>query len=236
MKLPALLFATALLAGCAARQTCPTLDEDAIARQVVDDVFRRLDREAAQADEPTEQPEVGNVWDEIPFEDLPCRGNREARVRVVVASDFQCPFCGRFSASLDRLVREQGDKILLCFVNFPLPFHEHAQMAAEAAVEAQAQGGEAAFFRMHDAMFAHQDALSLDDLVGYARSIGLDGERMRAALLDRRHSETVDEDIELATELGVQGTPTTFIEGQEISGAVPFAEIDQAVHAALDGE
>lgn len=233
MRYLAIFFTSLLLGGCAARQSCPTIDEDAMARRIVDDVFRNLDREADEAED-RDEPEVANVWDEIPFEDLPCRGNRTAEVRLVVASDFQCPFCSRFAGTVDRLVREKGDKILLCFLNYPLPFHENAQMAAEAAVEAQAQGGEAAFFRMHDQMFAHQNALGIDDLVRYAMELGLDGERMRAALVDRRHSETVDEDVELATELGVSGTPTTFVEGEEISGAVPYADLDEAVQAAID--
>ena len=76
--------------------------------------------------------------------------------------------------------------------------------------------------------------MTLEDLVRYAGEVGLDRERMRAALVDRRHAETVDEDIELATELGVSGTPTTFVEGEEVSGAVPYAELEEAVKAVLE--
>lgn len=240
MKHVALSLALLSLAGCARASNCPAVDEAAMARAIVDEVFRRLDPDApadAEAQGGQDDPDapVGDVdpFDRIAFESLPCRGNREAAVRIVVVSDFQCPFCGRFTETLDRIVEEHDDEVLLCFVNFPLSFHEHAQLAAEAAVEARVQGGEDAFFRMHDRMFAHQTALELDDLVRYAREIGLDATRMRAALVDHRHAPDVDEDIELATELGANGTPTTLVEGELISGAVPFSTIDAAVRRAL---
>lgn len=241
MKHVALSFALLCISGCARAPNCPAVDEAAMARAIVDEVFRRLDPNApadAEAQGGQDDPDAPegdvNPFDHIPFDRLPCRGSRDAGVRIVVVSDFQCPFCGRFTETLDRIVEEHDDEVLLCFVNFPLSFHEHAQLAAEAAMEARVQGGDAAFFRMHDRMFAHQTALELDDLVRYAREIGLDTTRMRAALVDHRHAPDVDEDVELATDLGVNGTPTTLVEGEVISGAVPFSTVDAAVRRALD--
>lgn len=240
-RLPLTLIAlvTTFVTGCAARQICPTIDYDALATHVVDDVFRRLDPERADEarepyeGEPDEQDEGGDPFAELIFENVPCRGNVAAEVRVLVFSDFECPFCSRYASTIDRAVEEHGDEILVCFLNYPLPFHPHAQLAAEAALEAYEQGGADAFFRMHDRLFANQRALELDDLLRYARELGLDVEEMRAALSDHRHADLVDEDVAFGEELGVQGTPSTFVESEEVGGAVPYDQLDEAIERAL---
>ncbi len=236
----ALALGSLLLAACAGSQTCPTLDYDALARHVVDDVFRRLDPERADEArapyEPGARPDgddAQDVFATLDFDSIPCRGSRRAAVRVVVFSDFECPFCSRYARTLDRVVLTHGEDILVCFLNYPLPFHANAQAAAEAGLEAFDQAGDAGFHRMHDLMFEHQDSLTPEGLVSLAREAGLDAAQMREALEDHRHAELVDEDIEFGRELGVSGTPTTFVEGEEISGAVPYEQVRAAIEREI---
>lgn len=232
MSRRAILFFAVLLGSCAPRHTCPVIDEQALARDIVNRMAGAGDERAADTGDGDSQPTpTQNAL--VPYDDLPCRGSRSGAVQLVVVSDFQCPFCSRFTPALDRVLSQYEGRVGLYFVNYPLPFHEHAALAAEAAVEARVQGGDEAFFAMHDKLFANQRALTEDDLVHYAIEIGLDGAAMRAALTDHRHTPTVDRDIALAEALGVTGTPTSIIGTQTIPGAVPFATLEDAIESAL---
>ncbi|MCZ7678692.1 MAG: DsbA family protein [Sandaracinaceae bacterium] len=106
----------------------------------------------------------------------------------------------------------------------PLPFHEHAQLAAEATEEARAQGGDEAFWRYHDRVVTGR--LAPSDLLRYAEELGLDGERFALALRGRVHRDRVERDLALADALGVDGTPTLFVNGRPVLGVPPAPELD----------
>ena len=107
--------------------------------------------------------------------------------------------------------------------------HAHAQLAAEAA-EVGADRG--VFWEMHDLLLAHQDALELDDLVGYATQLGLDGETFADELRDHVTAARVAEDVDSADLSGVSGTPTFFVNGRRHYGAYDIATLSAAVRAA----
>jgi protein-disulfide isomerase len=107
--------------------------------------------------------------------------------------------------------------------------HPHARLAAEATEAAAEQG---AFWEMHDLLLEHQDALRLADLETYAEQLGLDLDRFRANLRERRHAARVSGDVDSADLSGVSGTPTFFVNGRRHHGAFDLATLTAAVTAA----
>src|SRR5262249_10561446 len=111
------------------------------------------------------------------------RGPEDAPVTLVEYGDFECPYCGRAEPVLRELVAEFGDELRFVFRDLPLTdVHPNAQLAAEAAEAAAAQGK---FWEMHDLLFQHQDALTSTDLVRYAKELALDVDRFRDELRRR---------------------------------------------------
>lgn len=168
-----------------------------------------------------------------PGKDTPVKGNANAKVTVTVFSDFQCPFCSKVEPTLKQLEKEYGDKIRFVWRNMPLPFHENAPGAAEAAQEAFAQKGNAGFWAMHDKLFENQRALTRPDLEKYAQEVGLDMGKFKAALDSHKHKAVVDGDVAVSKQVGVNGTPAFTINGYFLSGAQPYEKFDKLVKTAL---
>ncbi len=159
----------------------------------------------------------------------PVLGSRLAPVTIVEFEDFQCPFCARAETTLATLEDEYGtEKLRIVWKNSPLPFHQNARPAAEAAMGVYALAGPAAFWKFHDAAFANQQSLSDAKYVEWAGLLGVDAKSFRRGLDAHTWSAKVDEDLALSKKLNVTGTPHFFINGVEISGAQPhdkFAEV-----------
>lgn len=153
---------------------------------------------------------------------MPRRGPDDALVTVVMWSDFQCPFCARVEPTLDRLREHYGDDLRVVWRDMPLPFHDRADEAAEAAREAFAQLGDRGFWAMHDVLLAHQDALTDADLEVHARAVGLDARRFRRAMAAHTHRAAVEADARAASAAGVEGTPSFFVNGRPLTGAQPY--------------
>ena len=160
----------------------------------------------------------------VPLDGTP-KGSNKALVTIVEFSDFQCPYCSRVLPTLDRLIKEYPDKVRVFFKQNPLPFHDKAPLAAEAALAAGAQGK---FWKMHDELFANQQALDRPALDKYAQKIGLNMVKFKAALDGHTFKAAVDKDLAEARELGVQGTPNFFINGRPLRGAVPYEQFKSA--------
>jgi Na+/H+ antiporter NhaA len=157
------------------------------------------------------------------------RGPDKAPVTVVEYGDFECPYCGLAEPSVRELLRDFGD-VRYVWRHLPLnDVHPHAQLAAEAAEAAARQG---AFWEMHDLLLDHQDALGLRDLVGHARSLGLDAERFMADLRSHAGADHVAEDVDSADVSSVSGTPTFFINGRRHYGAYDIDTLRKAVKLA----
>ncbi len=165
----------------------------------------------------------------VPFEGTP-KGSPKGLVTIVEFSEFQCPYCSRVLPTLDRLIKEYPDKVRIFFKHNPLPFHDKAPLAAEAAMAAGAQGK---FWQMHDALFANQQNLDRAGLEKIAQEKGLDMGKFKAALDARTYKAAVEADMALAKELGVQGTPNFFVNGRAIRGAVPYEQFKSAVEDEL---
>ncbi len=157
------------------------------------------------------------------------RGPEKAPVTVVEYGDFECPYCGQAEPAVRELLRDHGD-VRYVWRHLPLTdVHPHAQLAAEAAEAAAAQG---AFWAMHDLLFGHQDALTTRDLLGYAGSLGLDTQRFFSDLSTHAGAERVRQDTDSADLSGVSGTPTFFVNGQRHYGAYDIESLTQAVKLA----
>ncbi len=157
------------------------------------------------------------------------RGPMDAPVTLVEYGDFECPHCGQAEPVLRELLQGHGD---LRYVWRHLPLndvHPHAQLAAEASEAAAAQG---AFWEMHDLLLARQDALRPDDLIGYARQLGLDVERFARDLQRHAGAARVAADVDSADVSGVSGTPTFFVNGRRHHGAYDVDSLSAAVKAA----
>jgi Na+/H+ antiporter NhaA len=158
------------------------------------------------------------------------RGPGDAPVSLVEYGDFECPYCGQAEPVVRELLRELGEDVRFVFRHLPLTdVHPHAQMAAEASEAAAAQGR---FWDMHDLLLAHQGALDVKHLVGYAEQLGLDVPRFRDELRRRVHAGRVAEDVADADASQVTGTPTFFVDGRRHRGAYDVATLKAAIMAA----
>lgn len=139
------------------------------------------------------------------------RGSPDAPVVLVEYGDFECPYCGAAYPVLKKLERDLVDTLAVVFRQFPLVnVHPQAQLAAEAAEAAGAQGK---FWRMHDVLFEHQDALAPTDLGRYATALRLDLKRFARDLAGHVFLPKIEDDMAGGLQSGVRGTPTFFING-----------------------
>ena len=161
------------------------------------------------------------------------RGRIDAPLTLVEYGDFECPFCGRATGVLRELRERFGDDGRYVFRHLPLTdVHPYAQLAAEAAEAAGAQGR---YWEMHDLLVEHQDQLELEDLLGYAAELGLDVERFTRDLGTGRHAERVRNDVISAEASGARGTPTFFVGDLRHVGAYDAETLARALTAARDG-
>jgi Na+/H+ antiporter NhaA len=173
--------------------------------------------------------QLTDLYDEVDPERDHVRGPVDAPVTVVEYGDFECPYCGQAEPVLRELLRDFAD-VRYVWRHLPLnDVHPRTQLASEAAEAAADQG---AFWEMHDLLLDHQDALRPDDLVGYARQLGLDVDRFTDALRTHGGAGRIAEDVDSADLSGVSGTPTFFINGRRHYGAYDIDTLSAAVRAA----
>ncbi|MGH2975138.1 MAG: Na+/H+ antiporter NhaA [Solirubrobacterales bacterium] len=157
------------------------------------------------------------------------RGPAEAPVTVVEYGDFECPYCGRAEPVIRELLVDFID-VRYVWRHLPLSdVHPRAELAAEAAEAAAAQG---AFWEMHDLLLDHQGDLTPRDLHAYAEQLELDLERYRDELGRHAHAPRIEEDVDSADISGVTGTPTFFVNERRHEGAYDIENLSAAVRAA----
>ncbi|MEU6577222.1 Na+/H+ antiporter NhaA [Streptomyces sp. NPDC046805] len=159
------------------------------------------------------------------------RGHCRATVTVLEYGDYECTYCGQAEPVIRELLGGYDD-VRYVWRHLPLvDVHVHAQIAAEAAEAAAAQGR---YWQMHDLLLAHQGSLQPDDLSRYAAQIGLDAGRFEHDLRARAGAARVAEDVESADLSGVAGTPTFFVNGLRHHGAYDIASLSAAVRDARE--
>jgi protein-disulfide isomerase len=157
-------------------------------------------------------------------------GPADAPVTLVEYGDFQCPHCRAAHFYLKNVLAEMGDDLRFVFRNMPLTqVHPMAQLAAEAAEAAGAQGK---FWPMHDAIYENQDMLSPALLTRLAQRIGLDMQRFTDDIDNHRFLPKVKEDFMSAVRSGAAGTPSFFINGEQYEGGYDDESLIEALRFA----
>ncbi len=160
----------------------------------------------------------------------PVRGPMHAPVTIVEFSDFQCPYCGRVQPVIKQILEKYPTQVRLVFKNTPLPFHPYAKGAAEAALCAGKQGK---FWQMHDWLYSHQQELGKKWMPEAIKATGVDQAQLSACIKSHVEIKKIDSDLKLSHEVGVNATPTFFIDGRLVRGAQPFATFDEIIRDEL---
>jgi protein-disulfide isomerase len=194
-------------------------------------------QQANQQQPTTQQPAPGSIIKVADRANEPTIGNKSAKVTVVEFADFQCPYCKNFfSQSFSTLKTKYIDtgKIKYVFRHFPLPFHQNAEIAAEAGECANQQGK---FWQYNDVLYTKGNGdgtgLASADLKKYASDLGLNTGTFNQCLDSNATASIVKADLAEGTKDGVTGTPAFYINGVQILGAQPTSIFEQAIDAAL---
>lgn len=195
-----------------------------------------------------EQQPSGPV--KVSVDDDPVLGDQNAPVTLIEFSDYECPFCKRhFTQVYPEIKKNYIDtgKVKLVYRDLPLSFHD--PMATTEAVAANCvreQGGDTAYFKMHDVMFekttSNGNGLTKDNLYSFVTDLGFNLDNFKTCLESGKYSEEIKKDIADGSSVGATGTPTFFvgkstpdgvIEGAIIVGAYPYSEFQTQIDKLL---
>jgi protein-disulfide isomerase len=154
------------------------------------------------------------------------KGDKNALITIFEFSDFQCPFCSRFHSVLDEALKKYPKDIKVVFKHLPLAMHSFSESAALAAECAGEQGK---FSEYGDALFASQSKINTAFFSYLAKELELDSEKFDKCLNDKKYSDRVKADQKMATDNGVKSTPTWFINGEKMVGAVSFEKLETMI-------
>jgi protein-disulfide isomerase len=167
---------------------------------------------------------------EVTTANAPRRGPQNAPVQVVEFADYQCPYCQKIHPEIRKLQAEFGDKVAFVFMDFPLPMHAQAEKAAEAARCAGVQGK---FWNFHDVLFESKK-LDSAELKAEARVLQLDVAGFDHCLDSGEQASAVQKDVAEGQRLGLSGTPSFFVNGHFLSGAVKYETLHKTVEQELE--
>ena len=161
----------------------------------------------------------------------PSLGPNDAPVKLVMFSDFECPYCRDLNDTLMEIALEYGDRIQIVFRQFPLiSIHANAQRAAEASLCAHDQRR---FMEVHNILYENQHELTEKNILEKIRPLELDMEKFRECLTSGRHKPEIREDIRAGAAVGADSTPTLFINGIYLSGGQPYGTIAAIINREL---
>ncbi|MFH1145433.1 MAG: DsbA family protein [bacterium] len=184
-----------------------------------------------EAQLPEEQAPVNAKFDIVKSDHW--QGTWNAPITMVEFSDFQCPFCSRFAPTITQLLKEYEGKIRFVYKHFPLDsLHAQARPAAIAS-ECAAQQKADTFWKFYDSFFANQDKLGQPYFEQLAKENNLNITKFQSCLVDQKIAAKVEADFQEGSQKGVRGTPGTFINGQLVSGALPYEQFKGLVDALL---
>lgn len=172
---------------------------------------------------------------DVPVDDDPGYGPKDAPIVIVEFSDYECPFCQKWHIETwPKIQAKYGDKVRLVYRDFPLyGMHQNADPAAQAANCANDQGR---YWEYHSALFSGQYPFSRSSYDAIAAELGLDAGKFTACLDSEKYKAEIEADYRFAADLGVQSTPTFFVNGLALVGAQPFEVFDKVITMELNGE
>jgi protein-disulfide isomerase len=181
---------------------------------------------------------------DVPLSDEPAKGSADASITIVEYSDYQCPFCLRhFQQTIPQMQQYiDAGQVRYVFKDYPIhSIHPQAQKAHEAARCAREIGGDDLYWTMHDILFSRQDEWSQMPVPGheailktYAVEAGLPQDEFDECLDSGRYYDAVNAEVAEGLQLGVNGTPTFFVNGQPLVGAQPFPIFQQVFEQLLE--
>lgn len=218
--------------------------EGAVAAQLVEDepeTSQGDDSGAEQAvvtqDAPEQNPEPTPEFKryDVPIDDDPVLGAEDAEITLIEFSDYECPFCRRWHTEVfDRIREDYPDQVRFVYRDFPLTsLHPNAVPAAEAANCANEQE---AFWDYNEKLFKGQEELNEELYLQYAQELELDMQAFEECIEEGRYNEEVMADYQYAASLGVQSTPTFFLNGIPLVGAQPYEVFKEVIEQELAGE
>ena len=173
--------------------------------------------------------------------EMPVRGDADAPVTMVAFSDFQCPYCARSIPLIERVLDEYPERVKFVFLHYPLPNHGWAKPAAIAA-QCAARQSDDAFWTLHDAYFDNQGQITEENVIeqttDFLQGTGIDMNTWRTCATDKtsdahQSAKTiVEEALQTGQQLGVRGTPTFFIDGQQMQGPRSLQSFGERIEEA----
>lgn len=166
------------------------------------------------------------------FETDHIRGREDAALTLVEFGDYECPGCGEAYWHILKLEETYGDRFRFVFRHYAFAKrHPHAELAAQAAEAANAQGK---FWEMHDLLFRDQNNLKYAELVARAKVLDLDQQLFEAEIKSEKYLDQVRSDFRTGVQNGVFGTPGMFVNGVRHNGATDFDTLHRTLQAALE--
>ncbi len=164
-------------------------------------------------------------------EGTPTRGTPGAPIVLVEYTDYQCPFCMRVQPTIEALLERYEGHIQHVFKNLPLPNHNQAQLAGEAAYCAQDQGQ---YWQFHDWLFQNQRTMNRESMIAQAGEMGMDAEAFEACIEQQTYAGRIVTDAREARSFGITGTPGFLVNGRVLSGAQPLETFEEVINEELD--
>lgn len=161
-------------------------------------------------------------------------GNPDAPVTIIEYSDYECPFCEMFFNQTEISLRKdyiETGKVKMIYRDFPLESHKYAMPAALAANCAKESGK---FWAYHDEIFKNQNNLASFNYIQTAKKLGIDELKFKSCFDSKKYSDQIKQNFQEALSIGVQGTPTFFINGQKIVGAQPYSVFKNIIEQELN--
>ncbi|MEP6715054.1 MAG: DsbA family protein [Terriglobia bacterium] len=165
----------------------------------------------------------------ISLDDTPVRGDANAPLMLVEYADYECPYCQQFQPELDKLEAEYRGRVKFAFKDVPLPNHSHAQKAAEAT---HCAGVQNKYWEFHDLLFSTKE-IDVDQLKAGARKLALNTDAFNSCLDSGQQAPIVKSQFDEAQKLGLQGTPSFFLNGRFFSGSMSYEQLRQIIDTEL---
>ncbi len=162
-------------------------------------------------------------------------GNKNAKVTIVEFGDYQCPACATAYPVTKQLLKDYNGKIKLVFRNFPIPEHQNELAAAESA---EAAGSQGKFWQMHDLLYSNQDSWgesthAMDYFLKYAKKLKLNMTKFQSDVTGSKYASNITRDQADAEKLGVNFTPTFYVNGEVLSTDATYDNLQSAIDAAM---
>ena len=168
---------------------------------------------------------------EVSYDPSRLRGNPESAVRIVEFTDFQCPYCSRVQSLLSEVKAKYGEKVSIAVRDFPLrQIHPQAQRAA---VASRCAGEQRKYWEYHDRLFAANASLEDSNLLKHANALSMDETRFRDCLDSGKYDAAIEKDFQDGLRLGVNGTPSFFVNGIPVVGIQGIADFERVIDAEL---